>query len=172
VLLGELPDKGPCDGLLLQEQAVGTNHHTLPTPREHDVRPPLVLHEPRGISPDDRNDDVVCFVALEGVNVEYSVLPCESCGLESVLDRVALGVIGSDNLEISSFLEITLSHSYGRFHFPFVLSNQTSATNGESKFWFVHTYHPAETLLEFLPVAHVYEATAGESVGVMFGQEF
>jgi hypothetical protein len=53
---------------------------------------------------------------------------------ESVLDRVALGVIGSDDLEIFSFLDITLGHFYGDFHFSFVLSNQTSATNGESEF--------------------------------------
>ena len=92
--------------------------------------------------------------------------------MESILDRVALGVVGSDDLEIFSFLEVTLSHSDGRFHFSFVLSNQTSVTNGASESWFVHTYHPTEPLLEFLPVAHVYEATAGESVGIVFGSQF
>jgi hypothetical protein len=133
VLLGELPDKGPRDHLLLQEQTVGTNHHTLLTPREHDVRPSLVLHEPRARSSDDRNNDVVCFVALEGVHVEYCVLPRESCSFESILDRVPLSVVRSDNLEFFSFLEISLGHFDGDFHFSFVLSNQTSVTNGQSE---------------------------------------
>jgi hypothetical protein len=99
MLLRELPNKGLRDVLLLQEQTVGTNHHTLLTPREHDVRPSLVLHEPRGHSPDDRNDDVVCFVTLEGVDVEHGVFPGDSFGFEGVLDRVALGVVGCDDLE-------------------------------------------------------------------------
>ena len=131
MLLSELPNKGPRNRLLLQEQAVGTNHHTLLTPREHDVGSPLVRHEPRARSSDDRNDGVVCFVALEGVDVEDRVLPRESCSLESILDRVALGVIGSDDLEVFPFLEITLGHFYGCLHFSFVLSNQMSAKNGE-----------------------------------------
>ena len=172
VLLSELPDKGLRNGVPLQEQAVGTDHHTLLTPREHDIRPSLVRHEPRGISPDDGNDDMVCFVALEGVDVEYRVLPCESCIFEGVLNRVALGVIGSDDLEIFSFPDITLGHFYGCSHFPFVLSDQASGKNGEFEFWFVHTYGPTVTLLGLLPVAHVYEATAGESLDAVFGSQF
>jgi hypothetical protein len=172
MLLSELPDKGPRNGVPLQEQAVGTNHHTLLTPGEHDVRPSLVRHEPRGISPDDGNDYVVCFVTLEGVDVEYRVLPCESCIFEGVFDRVALGVIGSDDLEIFSFSDITLGKFYGRSHFSFVLSNQASAKNGKSESWFVYTYGPTVTLLGFLSVAHVYEATAGESFDAVFGSQF
>jgi hypothetical protein len=130
MFLSKPPDKGPRDALVLQEQAIGTNHHTFLTPREHDVRPTLVPHEPRGRSPDDGNDDVVCFVTLEGVHVEYRVLPSKSGSFEGVLDRVPLGVVWSDDLEVFSFLEISLGHFDSDFHFPFVLSYQMSATNG------------------------------------------
>ena len=123
MLLSELPDKGLRDVLLLQEQTVGTNHHTLLTPREHDVRPSLVLHEPRGQSPDDRNDDVVRFVTLEGVDVEHGVFPGDSFGFEGVLDRVALSVVGCDDLKGFPFPEVTLGHLYGGFHFSFVLGD-------------------------------------------------
>ena len=32
MLLSKLPNKGPGDALVLQEPAIGTNHHTLLTP--------------------------------------------------------------------------------------------------------------------------------------------
>jgi hypothetical protein len=172
MLLSELPDKSPRNGVLLQEPAVGTDHHALLTPGEHDICPSLVRHEPWARSPDDGNDDVVCFVTLEGVDVEYSVFPCESRGLESILDRGPLGVIGSDDPEVFLFPDITLGHFYDCLHFSFVLNNQMSTKNGEPKFWFFHTYGPTEPPFGFLPVTHVYEATAGESVDVMFGSEF
>ena len=44
------------------------NHHALLAPRQHNIRPSLVLHEPWTRSPDDRDNDVVFFVALEGVD--------------------------------------------------------------------------------------------------------
>ena len=47
-----------------------------------------------------------------------------------------------------------------------------SAKNGGPEFRFDHTHHPANPLLELLPVAHIYEATAGASVNVVFGVEF
>ena len=122
MFLSKPSDKGPRNALVLQEQAISTNHHTLLTPGEHNVRPTLVPHEPWGRSPDDRNNDVVCFVTLEGVDVEYSVLPGKSCSFEGVLDRVALGVVWSDYLEVFPFLEISLGHFDSDFHFPFVLS--------------------------------------------------
>jgi hypothetical protein len=123
MLLSELPDEGLRDVLLLQKQTVGANHHTLLTPGEHDVRPSLVLHEPRGQRPDDRNDDVVCFVTLERVDVEHGVFPGDFFGFEGVLDRVALGVVGCDDLEGFPFPDITLGHFHSGFHFSFVLGD-------------------------------------------------
>jgi hypothetical protein len=114
---------------------------------------------------------MVCFVTLEGVDVEYRVLPHESCSFESILDRVALGVVWSDDLEIFFFQDITSGHFYGDFHFSFILSDQTSATSDNSELRFVRAYHPAESLLKFLPVAHVHEPTAGGSADVVFSSE-
>ena len=60
---------------------MGTNHHALLAPREHDVRSSLIPHEPGSRSSDDRDDNVVFFVSLEGVDVEYGVFPGEARGL-------------------------------------------------------------------------------------------
>ena len=78
LLLSKLPNEGPPDAPVVQEPTTGTNNHTLLTPREHNVCPSAVLHEPRGRGPDDRDDDMVFFVTLEGVDVEYRVFPGET----------------------------------------------------------------------------------------------
>ena len=127
MLLRKLPNKGLRDLLVLQEHTMRTNHHALLAPREHNVRPSLVLHESRARSPDDRDDDVVFFVALKGVDIEYGVLPNETRGFQGTLDRVALGVVGSDDLEFLSVFNVTLGHSDDGFHLSFVLSGYTSA---------------------------------------------
>jgi len=80
MLFSKLPEEGPRDTPVLQKLMMRTDHHTLPAPREHDVRTPLVPQEPWGRSPDDRNDDMVFFVPLERVDVEYLVLPGKTCG--------------------------------------------------------------------------------------------
>ena len=127
MFLRKLPNKCLRDPPVLQEPTMRTNHHTLLTPREHNVRPSLVFHESRARSPDDRDDDVVFFVALEGVDVENGVLPNETRGFQGTLDRVALGVVGSDDLEFLSVFNVTLGHSDDGFHLSFVLSGYTSA---------------------------------------------
>jgi hypothetical protein len=98
MFLGELPDEGLRYALVQKKPTVGANHHTLLTPRKHDVRPSLVLHEPRRRGSDYRDDDVVRFVSLKRVDVEHSVFPGEACGFQGVLDRVPLGVVGGDDL--------------------------------------------------------------------------
>ena len=124
VFLSKLPNEGPRDGPVLQEPTVGTNHHALLAPRKHDIRSSLVLHEPRSRSPDDRDNDVVLFVSLEGVDVEYGVLPGEAFGLQGVLDRIALGVVGSDDSEFCPFVDVTTGYLHGGFDFSFVLSSR------------------------------------------------
>ena len=81
VFLGELPNEGVYDVPLQQEPTIGTNHHALPTPGKHDVRPPMIPHEPWSRCSDDRDDDVVFFVPLERIDVEYGIFPGEICGL-------------------------------------------------------------------------------------------
>jgi hypothetical protein len=83
VLLSELPDKGPRDGFFCKNKRL-VQIIILFLHRESMtfVRRWFVMN-PGARSPDDRNDDVVCFVTLEGVDVEYRVLPCESCGLRA-----------------------------------------------------------------------------------------
>lgn len=104
VLLSELPNKGPRNGRPLQEHAMGQNHHALLAPGEHDIRSPLVLHEPWSVRANDGNYDVIVFVPLERVDVEHGVLPSDACGPERVLDRVSLGVVRGDDLEVFSLL--------------------------------------------------------------------
>ena len=70
---------------------------------------------------------MIFFVALEGVNVEHRVFPDETRGLQGVLDRVALGVVGSDDLEFFPVVDITPGNFDDGFHFSFVLSCSTSA---------------------------------------------
>ena len=127
MLFSELPNQSLRDAFVLQEPTIRTNHHTLLTPREHDVRPPMILHEPRGLGPNNRNDDVVLFVTLEGVDVENRILPSEIRGLQGALDRVALGIIGSDNLERFSFSDVAPGHLNRSFHFSLVLGKHASA---------------------------------------------
>ena len=103
------------------------NHHALLAPRQHNIRPSLVLHEPWTRSPDDRDNDVVFFVALEGVDVEHCVLPGETRSFQGTLDRVALGVVGSDDLKVLSMFDVTLGHSDDSFHLPFILGGYMSA---------------------------------------------
>lgn len=65
VLLCELSNKRLRHVPVPQELAMSQNYHALLAPREHDIRPPLVLHEPRSRRSDDRDYDVVLFVPLE-----------------------------------------------------------------------------------------------------------
>jgi hypothetical protein len=67
--------------------------------REHNVRPSLVLHDPWRRGPDYRDDDIVLFVSLEGIDVGRGVLPGEACSFQ---DRVPLGVVGGDGFEYST----------------------------------------------------------------------
>ena len=127
MLLSELPNEGLRDAPVLQEPTSRANHHTLLTPREHDVRPSLVLHEPRGLGPDNRNDDMVLFVTLERVNVEYRILPGEFRDLQGALDRVALSVVRSDDLERFSFSDVAPGYLNDGFHFSLVLGRHESA---------------------------------------------
>ena len=113
------------------------NHHALLAPRQHNIRPSLVLHEPWTRSPDDRDNDVVFFVALEGVDVEHGVLPGETRSFQGALDRVALGVVGSDDLKVLSVFDVPLGHSDDCFHLSFVLSDYVSI-NDESVLCGVH----------------------------------
>ena len=129
VFLSKLPNEGLRDALLLQESTMGADHHTLLTPRKHDIRPSLVLHEPRTLSPDDGNDDVVLFIPLEGVDVEHSVFPREICGLQGALDRVALGIVGSDYFERFLFFDVPTGHLDDGFDFSWVLSMQQPDVN-------------------------------------------
>ena len=81
MLLSKPPNEGPRDVPFLQEQTMCTDHHTLLAPRKHDVRPSLVLHESRVRSSNDRNDDMIRLIALEGINIEHSVFPGETRGI-------------------------------------------------------------------------------------------
>jgi len=123
MFLGELSNEGVRNALAQEETTMGANHHTLLTPREHDVRSSLVLHEPWTRGSDDRDDDMIFFVSLEGVDVEYRVFPGETRGLQRVFDRVSLSVVGSDDLELLPFLNVTPSNLYGGFDLSFVLND-------------------------------------------------
>ena len=122
MLLSQHPDQRLRHVPILQELTMGQNHHALLTPRQHHVRPPLVLHEPRNRRPDDRNYDVVLFVPLERVDVEHRVFPGEACGLEGVLDRVPLSVVRGDDSKVFSFSEVTSGDLDRRLDFSFVLN--------------------------------------------------
>lgn len=111
VLFSELPNERLLHGRSPQKPTMGQNHHTLLAPREHDVRSPLVLHEPRSRGPNDRNYDVIFFVSLKRVNVEDGVLPGEICGLERLLDRVSLSIVGGNDLEAFAFSYIAFRYS-------------------------------------------------------------
>ena len=124
MFLSELPNEGIRYALVQQKPTVGANHHALLTPREHDVRPPLVLHEPWRLSPDYRDDDVVLFVSLKGVDVEYGVFPGETCGFQGVLDRVPLGVVGGDDFELFLLMDITAGYLHSGCDLSFVLSGR------------------------------------------------
>jgi len=127
MLLSELPNEGPRDLCVLQERTIRTDHHTPLTPGEHDVRPPMVLQEPRAHGPGNRNDDMICFVTLEGVNVEYRILPGEICDLQGALNLVALGVVGGDDLVCLSFLDVAPRDSNNGSHFSLILGRYASA---------------------------------------------
>ena len=136
MLLSELPNQGLCHGLLQQEPTVGTNNHTLLTPGEHDVRPSLVLHESRGPSPDNRDDDMVTLVSLKRVDVEHGIFPGEVCRFQRGLDRVPLSVVGGDDLEFLPFSDVTASYLHDSSDFSFVLSGRwISATHDRSVSW-------------------------------------
>ena len=103
MFLGELPNEGVRNAPVQQEPTMGAYHHTLLTPREHYVRSSMILHEPRSLGSDDRDDDVVFFVPLEGVDVEHRVRPDEICGPQRVFYRVSLRVVGGDDFEFLPF---------------------------------------------------------------------
>jgi len=132
----ELPNKGLRHGPVQQKPTVGANHHTLLTPGEHDVRPPLVHHKPRRRGPDYRDDDVVPFISLKRVDVEYGVFPGEVCCFQRGLDRVPLGVVGGDDLEFLPFSHVTTDYLRDGPDFSFVLSGRwVSATHDGFVFW-------------------------------------
>ena len=124
MFFSELPNQSLRHGPLQQEPTVGTNNHTHLTPREHDVRPSLVLHESRGPSPDNRDDDVVTLVSLKRVDVEYGIFPGEVCRFQRGLDRVPLSVVGGDDLEFPPFSDVTTSYLHDSTDFSFVLSGR------------------------------------------------
>ena len=124
MFLCELPNEGHRHSLVLEKPAVRQYHHTLLAPRQHDVRPSLVLHEPRRRGSDDRNDDVVFFVSLERVDVEYGVFPRDASGSQRSFDRVSLGVVRGDDLEVFSFIDISTGDLDRSFDLSFVLGNR------------------------------------------------
>ena len=124
MFLSELPNQGLRYGPLHQKLTVGADHHTLLAPREHDVRPLLVTHESRGLGSDYRDDDVVPFISLKRVDVEYGIFPSEVCRFQRGLDRVPLGVVGGDDLEFLPFLDVTTSYLHDSSDFSFVLSGR------------------------------------------------
>ena len=67
---------------------------------------------------------MVFFVSLERVNVEDSVLPGETLGPERVLDRVSLGVVRGDDLEVLALLQVTPCNFDCGFDFTLVLSGK------------------------------------------------
>lgn len=123
MLLSELPNERLRHVPVPQELTVGEDHHALLAPRQHHVRPPLVLHEPRNGRPDDRDDDVIFLVPLEGVDVEHRVFPGETRVLERVLDGVSLSVIRSDDFEFFELSEVAFSDFNCGLDFTFVLNN-------------------------------------------------
>ena len=110
--------------LFQEEHTMGQDHHALLASRQHDVRSPLVLHEPRSRRTDDRKDDVVFFISLEGVDVEDGVLPHDTLRLECILDRISLGIIWSDDFEVFSLPDVAFGDMDCGFNLTFVLSNR------------------------------------------------
>ena len=136
MFFSELPNEGPRYVPSQQKPTVGANHHTLLTPREHNVRPSLVLHEPRRRGSDYRDDDVVLFASLKGVDVEYGVFPCEAGGFQGILDRAPLGVVGSDDFEVFLFLDVTTGYLHHGFDLFFVLSGRIGVSHTYDGFVF------------------------------------
>ena len=164
MFLGELPNEGLRHALVLQESTMSANHHTLLTPREHDVRSSMVLHEPRSRGSDDRDYDMVFFVSLEGIDVEHSVLPGETCGLQRVFDRVSLSVVGSDDFELPLFLNVTSSDLYGGLDLSLVLKQWIGVSHKVQGFWRVT--RRTTQLTPFLISFPLLTSTKRQQVGV------
>ena len=136
MFLRELPNKGLRHGPVQQKPAVGANNHTLLTPGEHDVRPPVVHHKPWRRGSNYRDDDVVALVSLKRVDVEHGVFPGEVCRFQRGLDRVPLGVVGGDDLEFLPFSHVATDYLRDGPNFSFVLSGRwVSATHDRFVSW-------------------------------------
>jgi hypothetical protein len=67
---------------------------------------------------------MICFVSLKRVNVEDGVLPVEICVLERFLDRVSLGIVRGNDLELFVLSYITLRYNDCGFDLAIVLSGE------------------------------------------------
>lgn len=65
---------------------------------------------------------MIFFVSLERINVEHGVFPGEVRGLERVLDRIPLGIVGGDNFKVFAFVNVTIGNYDCGFDFSFVLN--------------------------------------------------
>ena len=108
---------------------------------------------------------MIFFVSLERVDVEHRVFPGETCRLECVLDRVSLGVVRGDDLELSALLDVPCGYEDCSSDFALVL-RRTRTFNVSDGFLLGGScaYRPTETRLELLSVPHVREAATGRSV--------
>ena len=123
MFLRKPPNKSPCSRAL-HEASVGQDQHTLLAPREHDVCPPLVRHEPRGGRPNDGKYDVILLVSLERVDIEYRIFPDKTAVLKCILYCMSLGVIWGNDLELSSLSEVSSGHTDDAIDFGWVLGSR------------------------------------------------
>ena len=82
-----------------------------------------------------------------------------------------MGVVRGDDLEVFPLFHVTPGNFDGGSYLSFVLGSYISAKTTDQN-CVEHAYHPANPLLGLLPIAYVYEATAGETLDGMLGSEF
>jgi hypothetical protein len=106
---------------------------------------------------------VVFLVSLEIVDVEHGVFPGEACRLERVLDRVSLGTVRGDDLEVFALLDVLLGYTDCGLNFALALNRARIFSLSDGFVFGESLAYPTNTLLGLPSVAHANEATAGSS---------